>query len=255
MSKREVSEIPIEGAINFRDLGGYPTVDGRQVKKGLLFRSGDLSQLTEKGKQQLFDLGVRCICDFRGETEQQNHPDPTITNAQHVALSLIREEQVVDPRQQQKHVDELAEKSTPEELLKGVNRMMVDQEPLLRQFLDLVIDTEQAPLVLHCTAGKDRTGIGSALILLSLGVSKEIVMEDYLKTNQYADQLMLLSPHPAMDKGMEDFLQGMMEARTEYLDAFLDGIDQKYGSFDIFLKAGLGITAEQREAMQDFYLV
>ncbi|GAB2536198.1 tyrosine-protein phosphatase [Gracilibacillus alcaliphilus] len=248
------STIQIEGAINFRDLGGYLTADGRRVKYGLLYRSGDLSQVTEQGKQHLKELGIRRICDFRGEMERHNHPDPVLADVDHVALSLIQEEQIVDPRQQQKHVQELAENINPEQLLIEINRMMVDQESLLRQFIDLVLDTAQTPLVFHCTAGKDRTGIGGALILMTLGVSKELVIEDYLKTNQNAHQLMRLNPHPAKDEGMDDFLEGMMGAKVEYIGAFLDGIDKKYGAFDIFLEQGLGISAEQRNKLKDFYL-
>ncbi|MGP4040095.1 tyrosine-protein phosphatase [Gracilibacillus sp. D59] len=251
----ELTSQEMEGSINLRDFGGYPSLDGRKVKKGVLFRSGELSKLSESGKEGFRQLGIRQIVDFRSSIEREQNPDPEFDRIKNIALPLItEEEQLLDPRQRWELMKQQFDQNKPEQLLIGMNRKMAHETLYLQQLIEIACDTENSPLLIHCAAGKDRTGVGSAVILLALGVPKDIIIEDYLKTNLYLEQLQQLENTQPLTEEYKDSIKELMSAKQVYLESFLDEIERTYLTVDLFLEKGLGLNSEQLEHMRNFYL-
>ena len=169
-----IRRLPLEGAPNFRDLGGYRTTDGHYVRWGILYRAGQLAGLTETDYRYLSGIGLRLVCDFRIDAERQRSPTnwvggnpPELLPASVDTISYARPG--IDIREHMRNV---------------YNRMPFDAAAefgaILRRFA-----RGDLPALVHCTAGKDRTGFFSALLLTALGVPFETVREDFLLTNKY----------------------------------------------------------------------
>ncbi|UOQ49926.1 tyrosine-protein phosphatase [Gracilibacillus caseinilyticus] len=259
----EKRKLEIEGAINFRDMGGYQTGDGRTVVQGKFFRSGDLSKLTDAGLQQLKQLNIWKICDFRSKNEISENPDPIIEQAEHVHMPVIpKNEKILDPKQQMERYMKLVQQNQGEQMMVDLYCTMVEQKNVWRDLLHLLMDDNSGPFIIHCTAGKDRTGVGSALILKTLGVSETVILEDYEKTNEAIEQLKHLTKGTIPAELEEDLKEKVKEAGTAmvsakriYIQAYFDEINRLYGSFDHYLEEGLGISKEMRQKLQDKYLV
>ncbi|MEF2967843.1 tyrosine-protein phosphatase [Paenibacillus sp. M1] len=143
------------------------------------------------------------------------------------------------------------------QMMAGFNKQMVDSPKFYVQLMELLNDPDNMALVQHCTAGKDRTGLGSAIILLALGVDEQTVMEDYLASNVYRAEANQKSIEAL--KGQiqdEDTLAAftaLMGVQKEFLQAALDEMKAKYGSIDGFLEQGLGITKQERAKLKAMY--
>ncbi len=166
----------LDGASNFRDLGGYPTVDGRVVRMGMLFRSGALHALTDADHDRLRALGVRVAVDLRPPEEQAAEP----TNAPFlriVHVPLMRGERTSGP----------AALANGEGYLRDrYIEIMLDRAPDIGTIFRYLAGEDGLPAVIHCAAGKDRTGVVSAVLLLALGVDEQTVLDDYELTSEFA---------------------------------------------------------------------
>lgn len=243
--------LPLQGALNFRDMGGYVTEDGRRMKWGKLFRSAELSRLSETDLSYLKELGISWICDLRTAEEVALNPTPKISNERNDNLSFMP---TASPDLMAAMTD------ITESMLVDMNRHMVSNTALTAAILRKLLEGGGAPALFHCAAGKDRTGFVSSVILQAIGVPRETVLKDYSMTNLFSDRfkaqmkganqvhapfISKLSPHVA---------QALMEARPVYLQASFDEIDARYGSFDQFWERGLGFTSADREKLQHMYL-
>lgn len=248
-------EIILEGSFNFRDLGGYQTPEGYSVKRGQLFRSGNLSKLTEKDMELIVRLGIKNICDLRREDEIGRYPDPIFTDTRWNHIPVNPDRNVVS------QVGDLGESSPnlnePGELLIYLNRKMVSYSGTFRKVFEILLEEPQAPMLFHCMAGKDRTGAVATLILSALGVSRDVIEEDYLYTNSTLDRM------KAHFAGLESYnrkpvdqavLDAMFEARLEYLHAFYDEVEKGYGSMDSYLKEAIGLTDRNISKLKAYLL-
>lgn len=252
-----LQEVKLEGCFNFRDLGGYETVDGRQTKRGMLFRSGNLSRLTDKDIAVFQELGIKNICDLRDNDEVGKHPDPEIEGATWHHISMINDEEAVKQPGDVSSFESKLMGSKPGELLLELNREMVSNIEAVQKIFKILIDEPQSPMVFHCMAGKDRTGAVAALILSALGVPREVIEQDYLDTNLVLDE---------MQKGFKaigytipahidrDVVNAMYEARVEYIQAYFNEIESRYGSVDTYLMEALGLTNEDIAVLKNHLL-
>ncbi|WP_158586824.1 tyrosine-protein phosphatase [Aurantiacibacter zhengii] len=244
--------LPLEGAGNFRDFGGYPAGEGLRVKRGLLFRSNRLSRLTAGDIATLEATGITTIFDLRASREREADP----TAWQSLKLSV----HTWPPGHKRRLVD-MAQEYPPD--AEGARALMQDfyaQMPrvMSHAFADIIrrIAAGAAPCVIHCSAGKDRTGVAVALVLTTLGVPREIVLDDYAMTDRIAasedDVARSLfvgrdggeRAHDAMRARFSPEAIAMMRsARPGQLDAALAAIDRNYGSFDAFL-ASIGVDRD-----------
>lgn len=237
----------LEGQPNFRDLGGYRTIDGSSVVRGQLFRSGDFSSLTDRDLGRLEGLGVRTIVDLRSEPEAAARPDRLPPSATYVALRLLP---AVDNAAMEEMFRTGDFRSFPswETIYRAGIR---DHSDVFSSLIRSAADPQARPLVFHCATGKDRTGIAAALLLSVLGVPWTVVEEDFLRSND------LLGPGKAamveriareMEQAgmrLEDesrrHLEDMLLVDASYLNAAHDEIVQMAGSVAGYLEDFLGI--------------
>jgi len=236
--------VPLQGGSNFRDLGGYRAADGRRVRRGAVFRSAHLGALTDVDRANLGKLGVRTIVDLRGVSEAADTPHLIDGLACRVVGAHI------EPGVGAKIRGAVADGSANPHL---VMQFMTDHyrdyprrcAPGFRTLFGTLSDGRHRPLVFHCTAGKDRTGFASALLLTLLGVPWETVMDDYLRTNDL--WLGHLGRYPELDI---DTRAAIVEARTPYLEAAFDVVRQDFGGPEVFAEKALGLDANARERLR-----
>lgn len=249
----------LESQPNFRDLGGYRTADGRSVKWGLLYRSGALDRLTDADLEQVRARRIVKVIDLRADSEVEKARDRIPAGAQSLRLPVW-------PKTNLKALSKALNRGDvsgiTESALCDANRDFVRH--FARAYADLlkqISDPAHWPILWHCTLGKDRAGLGAAIVLLVLGVPEEVIMEDYLLSNTYRAREMQRelsdfkqSQPPGRDepraKHDAQVYQALLEARPEYLQAALDEMVKEYGSIEAYLHQGLGITPEQRRNLQ-----
>jgi protein-tyrosine phosphatase len=238
--------LKLSGASNFRDLGGYPTSDGRTVRWRQIFRSNHLGHLTDDDASVLRELGVRSAYDFRGTEERAaalgGMPEITVH-------SLPVEPTVVAA------LRAIAAAGTPlstdhaVEVMRDSYRSYVQKNTQHFRTLFAHLLEDRAPLVIHCTAGKDRTGFACALILHTLGVSEDIISEDYLLTNRFYRR----DPNSSSDLP-EEVKQVLGSVQASFLAAAFEAIDADYGDLETYLRDGLGLGTAERASLEARYL-
>jgi protein-tyrosine phosphatase len=254
--------LPLQGSVNFRDMGGYETVDGRYIKWGMLYRSEELIGLTAADRLYLQNCGLKVICDYRAEYEAELKPNPPIGEVRQIGIPI--EVESLRHRSQMNYMDMIAKDMlhllgpSGEMLILANQRYVSDFAKSFSTLFEILLTPGNLPMVQHCAAGKDRTGFGSAIVLLALGVPEQTVMEDYLLTNTFreeADQKILASIEPKLARdGDGDILWAVMQARPEYLQAAFDEIHLRYGTIDRYLEEAVGLTPANRVQLQDMLL-
>ena len=251
-------QLNFEGIANFRDLGGYPAADGRAVKWGKLYRSGHLATASNADLAGLAALQLASVIDFRSgaeKTEEPNRlPDPA-------SFALV-EIPVLDEgnRNLYNEISTRIEEGTlgdfdPDLTMIQANRQFADEfTPQFRQFVDTVLEAEGAPVLWHCTAGKDRTGFAAAVLLRILGVPQDIIMQDYLASREPAlesrrKELLMLRLFEG--KETADKIAVMLGVEQAWLKAAFEQIDTTWGSFDNYVAQGLLLSAADIQRLRE----
>jgi protein-tyrosine phosphatase len=247
--------LPLACCDNFRDLGGYETSDGRTIRWNRLYRTSDLSKLTRSDLEYLSQFDVKLVCDFRSDRERTASPDRTIDNAPEI-LDLPVDQEGVDPELLQTKIRTggLVALTIEQTMREAYRAFVTDYSEEWTAMFQRLAREENLPTVVHCTAGKDRTGFASALVLFALGVPEETVFEDYLSTNYYQQDffrfvLRWIPLYSFFRTDPEDMLP-LIEARREYLQVALDEMVARYGSVDAYLEQALGVDAEMRAKLE-----
>lgn len=254
--------LPLQGMLNFRDLGGYETTDGRYVQWGVLFRSEELFDLTVHDRLYLEDCGVKTVCDYRAEYEAELRPNPSFGNIVQIRVPIKVETERHRSRMSYMEMidqDKLHILGSPGDMLIYANRRYVSHfAKSFSTLFELLLTPGHLPLVQHCAAGKDRTGFGSAIVLLALGVPEETIMEDYLLTNKFREETdtgVLSAIEPKLKRSEDrDVVLALLQARREYLQAALDEIRSSFGSVDRYLEEAVGLTMASRRQLQNMLL-
>ena len=260
MSEELSQEIPFTGVKNFRELGGYKSADGRKVKHNVFFRAPALSLIkTEEDIEKFKKFGIKTVYDFRSKSEREQNPDPRYEGITYHEVSALYKkdgsEMDFDFREFAKPTDQKI--IDVYNLIKEGYEVMGFNNPAYKQmFQDIVAGN--TPLLFHCSAGKDRTGIAAALIFLVLGVSREDITHDYMLTNVYTgDQINRAVEYIKTVIKTESCVQMFRELNgvsKESLDLTLDSILKKYGTFEEYFEKEYGITPEIRKQLMDRYL-
>ncbi|WP_327399831.1 tyrosine-protein phosphatase [Streptomyces sp. NBC_01288] len=254
------TEPELSGVRNFRDVGGLPTVDGRRVRHGVLFRSGHLAHATEEDSAFLDSLGLHTIFDFRNASDQKlEGPDVELPGVRNVNLPLS------DPADGSEfwkmvrdgEIDQLRGILGGD---KGANRMIASYRTIVTertaehsQVLHGLAE-DSVPALMHCAAGKDRAGLSIAVTLLALGVEREAIVTDYLESNAKHRRYKVRrsgSSASAYSPEVMELLSPLFDARAEYLTAAFETVEETWGSVDAYLEQGLGITPEIRERLRE----
>jgi len=246
MSAIPARHLNLSGATNFRDLGGYPTGDGRTVRWRQIFRSNHLGHLTEQDVTVLRDLGVRSAFDFRGSEERVvalcTMPEITVHSLP-VEPTVVAALRAIVAGGTPLSTDHAVE------VMRGSYRSYVQKNTQHYRSLFAHLLEDRAPLVIHCTAGKDRTGFACALILHTLGVSRDIISEDYLLTNQFYER----DRNHSTDLP-DEIRQVLGSVQASFLAAAFEVIDADYGDLETYIRDGLGIGKAERAHLEARYL-
>jgi protein-tyrosine phosphatase len=241
--------LPFDGHANFRDLGGYPGADGRRVRWGRLFRSGSLSELTDGDLELLKRLGLGVVCDFRSPRERSEEPHrfPDDSSPEQRAVNHEQLAGALNPDEIRSRIEQarLSDLDTGSLLIDGNAAFATTHRKPFATMLELVCERAPEPILVNCSAGKDRTGFASAVLLLALGVSREVIRHDYLLTNHYQgyDRRRRLEQIRQSSQADPEDLRPLLEARPDYIDAAFGAIDRAWGSDEAFLRDGLGLSA------------
>ena len=234
-----------EGLTNLRDLGGHLTDDGRRVRRGLVYRSESLDYVSARDSERLLALGVRSICDLRGARESALHP-PRVPGAVHHRLpSETHFEEItgqaasmaagtIDAHQMSRFMQRIYD---------ALPRLAA---PHLATIASLILDTDAAPVLFHCTAGKDRTGFAAAVLLKLLGVSWSSIESDYLLTSEVWRPRFALPPQLSTEAQ-----QVALGTHPQWLARSFAVIEQEHGGFARYLVETVGLSDTLQQALRD----
>ena len=248
---------------NLRDLGGLATADGHTVRTGRLFRSGHLCDLGSTDRTTIEALGLRTIVDLRRPAEADVRPHPDLSGVDVVGISVSSDDNefavvanaMLDPE---------AEPLGPEHITGYFRTLVTDRIDRYRPVFDLATDPDRQPLLFNCTAGKDRTGVVAAVLLRILGVDDDLVMDDYLLSNEVrqawieaaeVDHRQRIAHHlgiaPAeVPEERMASSRALLYCREDYLRAVLDTAEVRWGSWDGFVADGLGLDEARLAAFR-----
>jgi protein-tyrosine phosphatase len=245
--------VALERGHNFRDLGGYRTADGRRVRRGIVFRSGTMADLTEADVERLSRLGIVCICDLRTTSERAKHPTSWHDETK-VRLFARDYDHSTGSLASLTLGDGEAVRSRMTSLYRKLHE---EQRDAYAELFDRLLCGD-VPLVFNCAAGKDRTGVAAAMILSALGVPRETIVEDYVLSDRFAEPLFnLLCRNPRYgltpDTPRETWLP-MTRALPEYIETMLDTLIESYGSVEAYLHRELGVDRASIDRLRDALL-
>ena len=254
--------IDIPGMNNTRDLGGMRTKDGRVIRPNMLYRSSKLSELKDP---DWFTQNVGLVVDMRSSREVNEHPDPHIPGVDYLHLPIFEMQAagVTRDKESQKRMT-APDPETALARMASVYARFVNDEFCLcqyRRFIRLLFEPREKAILWHCSAGKDRTGTGALFIQELLGVSREDIMADYLITNEYLkDEVRqfverIAEQNGGMDEDAKKGMLAFMGAHEKYPLTVYAETEARYGSFDNFIREGLGVSDAEREELQQRYLV
>ena len=252
-----MSRIVLEGTDNTRDLGGIKTNNNRIVNSNLLYRSDRLDKLTENDKQKLIDLGIKRIIDFRSETEKEKSPNNLPNGIEYVELEIESDKNV-------NHNLNECLKDNSEEGQRKIKNFLVDANkefinsmaPKFGEFLRLLLDN--TPTLFHCSAGKDRTGFAAFLIYTILGVPRKVILEDYMKSNDYINETIdtvKISVAKLLNVPTEkcDNLLPLLLVDLDYINSAINEAESKYGSIENYILNVLNFDLNMQNDFCNYY--
>ena len=250
---------------NLRDVGGYKTQDGAIVARGLAYRSDTFNPMSPEDIKKLERVGLKNDYDLRTTSEVKVKPDQMPPGVQYHLLNVLADAKSAAPAE----LEALMHEPKKANVVLGGGKIEALFMEAYREFITLpsakqsyrtlflsLADREKAPGVFHCTTGKDRTGWAAAAILTLLGVPKETVMDDYMRTNDYT----LPQFKHAIDSfvaagGDRDIPVAIFGVKAEYLEASFDEMQKRYGTIEKYFAQGLGIDAAGQKVIRDLFLV
>ncbi len=253
-------ELDIQNSINVRDLGGIKTKNGKHIKWGKFFRSGALANLTDKDKSYLAEIGLKTIIDLRSSHEMEDQPDTKLNGVEWINIQLGGEN--TNPNDISKMMKAMMEMKPDDDgtsIMGEFGKKFIERGELFKQEFDLFLNPEKQPIIFHCTAGKDRTGHTSALLLYALGVDMETIYDEYELSNYFRNKKS--QENDQQSKAMlekygipENAMIIMNGVNRNWLKMFFNEIQLKYGSVDNFLEQELELDSKAKQKLREMYL-
>lgn len=259
--------LPFEKLHNIRDLGGMKAADGRSIISGRLVRCGNLSELSENDRD-MFAAMTDTVIDFRSDGERREKPDLEIPGIRYLHVPIvdsltagITREAAAD---REVFVRFGAEPDKARQYMCDMYHVFANSDMATAQygvFIRLLMQQGKKAFVWHCTAGKDRAGVGSVIIEEILGVPRDDIINDYLMTNEYLhEEIAFLTEFVKRQAGTDSFVSDealgyLFGAKQDYIEEYYHTIDGKYGSFDCFIRDGLKLSEEDVLKLQSLYLI
>lgn len=262
--------INLDALPNTRDLGGIKTKDGKTIKYKKLLRSGQLHFATEKDKEVLLnDYNLGLIVDFRSIAEKEEKPDPELFGVRYeynpvmreITKGITRDEKSDKDTVKMIILDMANDLPRAEKYMEDIYENLINDDYALSQygrFIDLLIENKEKSSLWHCTAGKDRAGFATFLVLECLGVDKETIIQDYLLTNEYVkndvDMMIKNIKSEYNLPNIDEIVKALFGIKRVYLENVYNTIENKYGTMHNFLKEKINITDEKLKIMHDLFL-
>lgn len=260
--------IQLNGAKNTRDLGGIPVKDG-VIRRNKLLRSGVLSAVTEEDVRILQKIPLRKVIDLRAAAEVSRRKDVVIDGVEYIALPLLGERTLGVTREQSlaEQLLEMASDVTfdAEVYMQNIYRNLVSSESVteqFRRFFDILLTPCDGAILWHCSAGKDRVGVCTALLLLALGASPETIMEDYLLTNEFVTEDIRMASEGVLNtlgdqvdpEIIREMVTVLYSVRESYLESVFRALSDAHGSMENYLTQEIGLTPENIHQLKAIYL-
>ena len=264
----QIKRLKLKKLNNTRDLGGFPTVDGRRIKGGKLIRSGKLSNLPDKTVSDLKQIGLTTIIDLRIPTEKSEYPDTVIEGVNYIELPLIYTPTFGITTEKSTRIIASKESRRIKQEFGGIDNYMIEtyrsilfnEQPqqVLKQFLRKIVE-EDGCVLWHCSGGKDRAGVCAMLIEGLLGVEEEVIIQDYIATGKICKQRynlnrFVLSLAPLTPR-FRKILFGFMRVKRLYFETIINDMKERYGGIEGYCKQVLDITDEDIKILKTKYLV
>ena len=247
--------IYLEGASNFRDIGGLATKDGRVVSWGKIYRSNKLSDLSGRDVQYLANLGLKAVCDFRYDVEIEKDPNRLPAGVTYYKFPIGGKEGVEYHRIKRQVIKGDIRRAKAKDKFVEIMQLFADSGAHdFKPVMDMLVEGKEVPLVFHCSGGKDRTGFMASIILAALNVDEKTIKEEYLMSNFYRYRTNKSGVRKARLIGIDhETLTYAFVVQKEYIDGVFDIIKERYGDMDNYLEQKFGLTPELRQRMIDIY--
>ena len=244
---------------NFRELGGYLTEDGRKIRNGCFYRSGALGDLNHAELRAVRKAGIRHVFDLRSQMERDMLKDPDIPGAKLHELCAFTDENGNEADMSPKGLAQASQADAGLAVMKYLYSNLPFHSASYRQFFE-VMRKQEVPILFHCTAGKDRTGVLAMLVLILLGCDEETALRDYMKTNEYrGDRLKkLLDEYQLLirdDPQVGEMLRLFEGVEIEYARLSLDAVKQRYGTYAAYFEAEYGLAEAEIRRLREIYTV
>lgn len=249
-----------EGIHNFRDYGGYAVQGGGHVKSGLLFRSGQHFDASEEDLHAVQALDIRTIIDLRGQSERENFPCKRHEEFGAEVVAFEGETTSAPPHEEAADEAGMTPQRAFERMMAVYTRMPVNPAmiDMFGRFLR-VLDAREGGSLVHCFAGKDRTGIAAMHILHILGVHQDDIVEEFLLTNRAPSfEVLKAQALPRMEahhgKLEEEAVRALLEVRPEYIARYVEAVQASHGSLDNYQSEVIGVDDELRERLRERFI-
>lgn len=242
--------VPVKGALNFRDVGGYKTTDGKEVVWGKVYRSAGIDKLTTEDIALLDKKKIHTVVDFRGVAEAKAAPDRLPQNTDYT-LSPAGSDSIPNPMQMVK----LLKEGGFLEKFYGIDAVKYSGDRFRPLFVKLLTADKKEAVMYHCTGGRDRTGMATALFLYVLQVPEKTIEEDYVASNIYLKKMNkgMMAPLAKMSGLSEAQIENEMALKPELIRSFFGGIKTQYGSVEGFLQQEMGIGPKEINILRKKY--
>ena len=241
--------------LNFRDVGGLPTEDGQVLRPGMIYRSEGPASFQEVHRSELAALDIRLVCDLRADSERAKDPNDWSGTARLMNLDVTNDLRVETNDGWMALKNDPTTEGAKNALNANYAAIPSAILPHLRPLIEAIVAGE-TPVLVHCTAGKDRTGVMMAILLMGLRVPQEIVVADYQRSDVFAKNLRIRGGIPEQFeqtfgfRPSEALIDAMIGVDLEFLQSALDAIGRDWGPIETFYAAA-GIDADLLERYRD----